>query len=60
MSPAPHSRWPASLMETAYMMVSNGFRPLDVLKEKKPVGIIRKKNLIFEMEKILRNSFHRD
>ncbi len=56
MSPAPNTiDGQASLMEAAYMMLTNKTRRLVVMMSGKVAGVIREQDLFFEMEKILRN-----
>ncbi len=55
MSPAPLAiDGTASLMEAAYMMLTNNARRLAVVLSGKVVGVIREQDLFFEMERILR------
>lgn len=54
MSPSPASiDCGASLMEAAFLMVSENQRRLIVTEKKIPVGVIREQDLFFEMEKFL-------
>lgn len=54
MSPAPTSiDASASLLEAAYTLVQNGERRLLVVRQGKPVGVLREQDLFFEMERIL-------
>jgi len=55
MSPAPLTIGAqASLMEAAYLMVTNQERRLAVVRAGKVIGVIREQDLFFEMEKTLR------
>ena len=54
MSPAPSSiEASASLLEAAYILVQNGERRLLVVRDGKPVGVLREQDLFFEMERIM-------
>lgn len=55
MSPAPLAiDGTASLMEAAYMMLTNNARRLAVVLSGRVIGVIREQDLFFEMERIMR------
>lgn len=55
MSPAPRTiDADANLMETAYTMITQNKRRLTILDSGEVIGIIREQDLLFEIERILR------
>ena len=55
MPPAPHTiEADASLMETAYTMITQNKRRLTIIDSGEVIGVIREQDLFFEIERVLR------